>query len=70
MQFRQHRRIEKSKQLLLADEHFSITEIAQALDFSDVYHFSKTFKKFCGISPTEFAQGERKKLSQTDKKKG
>ncbi len=64
MQFRQHRRIEKSKQLLLADESFSITEIAQALDFSDVYHFSKTFKKFCGMSPTAFIRAERDKLAE------
>lgn len=65
MQFRQHRRIEKSKQLLLADENFSISEIAQALDFSDVYHFSKTFKKFCGMSPTAFIRAEREKLAQS-----
>lgn len=64
MQFRQHRRIEKSKQLLLADENFSISEIAQALDFSDVYHFSKTFKKFCGVSPTAFIRSEREKLAE------
>ena len=63
MQFRQSRRIEKSKQLLLADENFSISEIARALDFSDVYHFIKTFKKFTGLSPTAFIRTERAKLS-------
>ena len=63
MQFRQSRRIEKSKQLLLAEENFSISEIARVLDFSDVYHFSKTFKKFTGLSPTAFIRAERAKLS-------
>lgn len=54
--FRQRHRIERAKQLLLSDEHFSIGEIAQELNFSDIYHFSKTFKKFCGISPKQFLQ--------------
>ena len=54
--FRQRHRIERAKQLLLSDEHFTIGEIAQELNFSDIYHFSKTFKKFCGISPNKFLQ--------------
>jgi AraC-like DNA-binding protein len=32
----------------------SISEIASIYSFYDVYHFSKTFKKFTGISPTEY----------------
>lgn len=51
--FRQKHRIEKSKQLLLLDTH-SISEIAEELHFSDIYHFSKTFKKFVGISPQKY----------------
>jgi len=54
--FRQRNRIERAKQLLLSDEHFTVGEIAQELNFSDIYHFSKTFKKFCGISPAKFLQ--------------
>lgn len=52
--FRQRYRIEKAKQLLLSDEQLSIGEIAEILHFSDIYHFSKTFKKLCGVSPTRF----------------
>ncbi len=54
MRFRQRMRIERAKQLLLSDELYTISEVAQELGFSDVYHFSKTFKKFCGQSPTRF----------------
>lgn len=53
IEFRQKHRIEKAKQLLLLDTH-SIGEIAEELHFSDIYHFSKTFKKITGISPQNY----------------
>ena len=53
VEFRQKHRIEKAKQLLLLDTH-SIGEIAEELHFSDIYHFSKTFKKFTGVSPLQY----------------
>lgn len=55
--FRQRYRIEKAKQLLLSDEQLSIGEIAEMLHFTDIYHFSKTFKKACGVSPSQFVRG-------------
>ncbi len=58
MQFRQHRRIEKAKQLLLSDEDYTVGEVAQELHFLDIYHFSKTFKKYCGVSPNKFVINE------------
>lgn len=54
--FRQRHRIERAKQLLLSEEKFAVSEIAWELGFSDVYHFSKVFKKHCGISPLKFVQ--------------
>ncbi len=59
IEFRQKHRIEKAKQLLLLDT-FSIEEIALELHFSDIYHFSKSFKKYCGISPKKYLQNIRK----------
>ncbi len=53
IEFRQKHRIEKAKQLLLLDTN-SIGEIAEELHFSDIYHFSKTFKKVTGISPKKY----------------
>ncbi len=54
MDFRQHYRIEKAKQLLLSDEGLTIGEIAEELNFTDIYHFSKTFKKYIKTSPSQF----------------
>ena len=56
MNFRQRLRIERAKQLLLSDEQYTVSEVAQELGFADVYHFSKTFKKYCGESPTKYIQ--------------
>jgi len=53
--FRQKYRIEKAKQLLLLDT-LSIGEIAEELHFSDIYHFSKTFKKLVGTSPQNYVK--------------
>lgn len=55
VEFRQRHRVEKAKQLLLLDTH-SIGEIADELHFSDIYHFSKTFKKYCGVSPNIYVK--------------
>ena len=56
MNFRQRLRIERAKQLLLSDEQYTVSEVAQELGFADVYHFSKTFKKYCGESPKKYVQ--------------
>ena len=59
MHYRQNYRIERAKQLLRADENYTINEIAQELHYSDIYHFSKAFKKVCGVSPTQYMGGIR-----------
>lgn len=64
MDFRQHYRIEKAKQLLLSDEGLSVSEIAEELNFSDIYHFSKTFKKLTNMSPTQFLNGGAEQSNQ------
>ena len=53
--FRIKHRIEKAKQMLML-EAFSISEIAQELHFTDIYHFSKTFKKYCGVPPSVYVR--------------
>ena len=46
-------RINQSKKLLLNSE-FNITQIASAVGFQSVHHFSNVFKKLVGMSPSEY----------------
>lgn len=39
---------------LLRDSALSIAQVADQLDFSDQFFFSKFFKRYTGITPTEF----------------
>lgn len=47
------RRVEKSKELL-RDPSLRIHEISDMMGFGEVTHFSKIFKKICGVSPNEY----------------
>jgi len=49
----QNKRIEKARSLLRYGNQ-KLSAIADELGFSDVFHFSKTFKKITGESPTVF----------------
>lgn len=44
-------RLEKAKDILLNGQEGSIKNIANQVGYDDVYHFSKLFKKYYGISP-------------------
>jgi len=39
---------------LLKQSIYSITDIAEMTGYSDVYYFSKAFKKMTGTSPSEY----------------
>ncbi len=39
---------------MLNDGEDSVTEIARACGFCDIYYFSRYFKQFVGVSPTEY----------------
>mgnify|MGYP000118329723 CR=1 FL=1 len=47
--------------ILLHDEHYSITQVAQLSGYSDVFAFSRMFKKHHGVSPSEFREEHLKK---------
>lgn len=48
-------RIERAKRIL-CNEDVNISETAQLLGFENIYVFSNTFKKYAGISPTQFVK--------------
>lgn len=47
------RRVERAKQMLETNM-FSVTNVAEKCGFSDVYYFSKVFKKETGVSPGKY----------------
>ncbi len=49
----QFRLIEARKRLLAGQ---SVTEVASELGFGDIYHFSRFFKRWQGVSPREYAR--------------
>lgn len=53
MQYVLQMRISKVRTLLTSTS-LTVTEIAEATGFSNVYHLSSTFKKHTGFSPTEY----------------
>ena len=55
-------RINKAKEILKSD-YGSLTEVAFSLGYTDLYDFSRTFKKYTGISPTAFTR--KYKVSNT-----
>lgn len=47
---------------LLSQQKITISEVAYALGFNNLSHFSNTFKEFYGISPKEYSEKHRKHI--------
>lgn len=56
--FVQERRISRAKEML-AQEHVSITEVALACGFSHAQHFSTSFRREVGMTPSEFRHAHK-----------
>lgn len=56
-------RIEKSKELL-REGSLSCTDISSACGFCSVHHFSGVFKKYEGMSPTEYVKSIKSMLEE------
>jgi YesN/AraC family two-component response regulator len=54
-------RLEKAKDILIKGKNHSIKNIADQVGYEDVYHFSKLFKKYYGISPLYYRKRELEK---------
>ncbi len=59
MRYLQSVRMEKAKDMLSGD-YTPVTDIAESVGFKSIYHFSKTFKKITGYTPTEYARRNQK----------
>ncbi len=71
--FINRKRIEKSAAYLLHQKEKNITQIAEAVGFNNLSAFSKSFKKFYGISPNKFKEespDKYSKISKTESKIG
>ena len=53
-------RIKKAKEILSSD-YDSISDIASALGYANIFDFSRTFKKHVGISPRQYAMQNKQK---------
>ena len=58
-------KIERAKELLMYNE-LTLSEIAIQLNYSDVSHLSKQFKKVTGFTPTHFKKLKAAKRKQID----
>jgi len=50
-------RIEAAKEMV-AKDIFSLTAIAESCGFGNLHHFSKMFKKYTGIPPSQYVKHE------------
>jgi AraC-like DNA-binding protein len=44
---------------MIRENSMTFTQIAEALQYSTVHHFSRQFKEKFGITPTEYAKSVR-----------
>ncbi len=54
-------KLEKSKDLI-RDGDYTFTQIAANLNYSSLHYFSKIFKKYIGMTPTEYSSSVKLKL--------
>jgi AraC-like DNA-binding protein len=57
-QFQKQRRIDRARSAIYQGGH-SLKQLAEELEFSDVFHFSKVFKQVTGTTPSEFRRKVR-----------
>ena len=51
-------RIQKAKDILASD-YGAISQVAESVGYGSVYHFSKMFRIYTGVSPTEYVKASR-----------
>lgn len=69
MQFLENERMTRAQAMILEGK-LRISEIAMKLGYSEHSHFTRRFKAKTGVTPTEFARGSTRKLSDTPRNIG
>ncbi|WP_438432240.1 phosphoenolpyruvate hydrolase family protein [Gorillibacterium sp. sgz500922] len=49
---------------ILEQENLPLTQVAELVGYRDYAHFSKTFKKVIGLTPSEYAQASERKIDK------
>ncbi|MEO6876041.1 MAG: AraC family transcriptional regulator [Opitutaceae bacterium] len=57
-QFQKRKRIDRARSAIYQGDR-TLKQLAEELEFSDVFHFSKTFKQVTGTTPSEFRRQVR-----------
>ena len=47
--------------VLLKDDTLTVAEVSYKIGIEDPFYFSKSFKSYFGISPSQFRKGEKPK---------
>ncbi len=61
MEFYKITKLEKAKEMI-REGNYTFTQIAAALNYSSVHYFSKIFKKYLEMTPTEYSSSVKLKL--------
>lgn len=61
MEYYKITKLEKAKDLI-REGNYTFTQIAAALNYSSLHYFSKVFKKYIGMTPTEYSSSVKLKL--------
>ncbi|MBN2712751.1 MAG: helix-turn-helix domain-containing protein [Planctomycetes bacterium] len=55
-------------QTLLFQTDLPIGEIGESIGYPDIFHFSKIFKQFCGLSPSRYRSDTRAQLQESTRR--
>lgn len=55
IRYLQHLRMEKAKSMLSSDFE-SISQVAESVGYNSIFHFSKMFRQYTGMSPSDYAK--------------
>ena len=61
MEYYKITKLEKAKELIREGD-YTFTQISTALNYSSLHYFSKIFKKYLGMTPTEYSSSVKLKL--------